>query len=122
MTNSQAKTSVSLESACALASEKLANSEFLVDRHSINKSDDYIDILISAKWLPKFSTISMEVMFLVSPTQKDNMQSNIDDEDIKDDIDSGAGEAFEDSLRALYPKFDWSYTVGEVKIKCKKAK
>jgi hypothetical protein len=122
MATSQTKTSVSLESACSLASEKLAKSEFLIDRHAINKGNDYIDILISAKWVPKFSTISIEVLFLVSSSQKDSMQSNIDDEGIKDDIDSGAGEAFEDALRTLHPKFDWSYTVGEVKIKCKKVK
>jgi len=114
------KFSVPLDSVCELAGKKLAESEYLVERHDIKKGDAYTDLSITAKWLPRHRVISIEVVFLVSSGQ-DSIKNYLTDDDIKDDIDSGAGESFEDALRSIYPKFDWSYSVGEVKMKCKKA-
>jgi hypothetical protein len=122
MSTTKPRASLPLDSASAFVVENLPNSEYLIERHSIAKGEDFSDISVTAKWLPEYETISVEVLFHVTGDQKDGMQNYIDDDDVKDDIDSGIGELFEQALRDQYPSYDWSCPIGEIKIKCKKTK
>ncbi len=122
MATTKVKTALPLDAVCTAVAGGLPNNEYLIDRHSIVKGEDYSDISVTAKWLPEYETISVELIFFVSADQKEGMQSYIDDDDVRDDIDSGVGELFENILQAQFPDFDWSYPIGEVKIKCKKVK
>jgi len=115
------KISLSLEQACAFLQKHLPSSEYLIERHSIIKGETYTDLSVSAKWLAEYETISVDVKFLVTAAQKKEMQPYLDDENYRDDIDSGIGELFEQALKEQYPKYDWSFPIGEVKIKCAKA-
>jgi hypothetical protein len=50
------------------------------------------------------------------------MKDYIEDDGVRDDIDSAVGELFESTLQEQYPDHDWSYPIGEVKLRCKKSK
>ncbi len=122
MATGKTKTSLPLDAVCMVVAESLPSNEYLIDRHSIVKGEDYSDISVIAKWSSEYETISVELVFLVSADQKEGMQSYIDDDDVRDDIDSGVGELFENALQAQFPGYDWSFPIGEVKIECKKVK
>ncbi len=109
-----------LDVICKNVTEQLPQSEYLIERHSILKGDTYSELSLSAKWLFEHETLSIELIFLVNKEKKQEMQAYIDDDDIRDDIDSAVGELFEDALQSTYPEHDWSYPIGEIKIKCKK--
>lgn len=89
---------LSLESSAALAVAKLENSEYLVERHSIVKGEDYTRVEVSAKWLTTHGTISVSVTFITNAVQYKALSNSIEDDELKDDIDSGIGEAFEEAL------------------------
>jgi len=122
MASTKTKTSLPLDAVCSTVAENLPNNEYMIERHSIVKGEDYTDVSVAAKWLPEYETISVELVFLVNGDQKDGMQGCLDDDDVRDDIDSGVGEQFENALQTLFPDYDWSYPIGEVKIKLKKIK
>lgn len=114
----KSKTSLSLDHASSFVAENLPNSEYLVERHSIVKGEDFSEVLVTAQWLLEYGTISVDVVFSVSKGQADGMQNYLDDDEIKDDIDSGIGELFEEALREQYPSYDWGYSIGAVNLRC----
>jgi hypothetical protein len=118
--SSNLKHSLSLEDACTEVGSLLPNSDYLIDRHSINIGEDYTAISVRAMWLLEYDTISIEVVFHVTPEQEESMTGQIEDDEIRDDIDSAIGELMESCLRSKYPEYDWSCPIGEVNIKCQK--
>lgn len=122
MAKKKPKTSLSLDNVCEYVAAKIPTNEYLTERHSIFKGDDYTEVSVAAKWLAEYETISVQVVFLVRAEQYESMQGHIDDDGTNDDIDSGVGELFEKALRDQFPSYDWSYPIGEVLIKCKKIK
>ena len=122
MTKQKSKTSLPLGRACKFVAENLPTSEYLTERHSIFKGEDYVDISVAANWLSEYETISVEVEFSVQAAQHESMQAHIHNDDTKDDIDSGIGELFENALQDEFPSYDWSYPIGEILIKCRKIK
>lgn len=109
-----------LDTVLATVSQKLPHSEYLVDRHSIEIAQDYLSVEVKAKWLPEYGTLSVTATFVGSAEQCEQIESNFDDEETKDDIDSGIGELLEEALKETYPKHDWECVIGEVRLAVKK--
>jgi hypothetical protein len=122
VTNKVPKTSLSLDSVCLAAKDLLSESEYLIERHSINIGEDYTSIQINAKWLAEYQSIALEVIFDVSKDQQNGMKQYLDDDEVKDDIDSAIGEIFEELLAKTYPSYDWRFPIGKVSIKIRKIK
>jgi hypothetical protein len=118
--SSNPKHSLPLAEICSEVAALLPTSEYLTERHSIYIGEDYFGISVNAKWLLEYDSISVELAFQVTETQEELMTSQIEDEDVRDDIDSAVGELIETLLREKYPEHDWSYPIGEVKINCEK--
>jgi len=113
--------SLPLDTVLATVSDKLPHSEYLVDRHSISIAQDYLSVDVKAKWLPEYGTLSVTATFIGSADQCEQMEANFDDEETKDDIDSGIGELIEEALKEIYPKHDWECVIGEVRLSVKKS-
>jgi len=110
---------LSLEPAISLATKNLPSSEYLVERHSININVDYLSVNFSAEWSLEFGSILVSVSFFVNEEQEQAFLANLDDDTIRDDIDSGIGKVFEEALREVYPEHDWNYIIGQVNIDVK---
>lgn len=95
------------------AGELLAQSEYLVDRLDIVQPRDYLDIRMTGDWNSEFGTAVIKVIFVCNKKQAKDLKYLLDDEDKADDLDSGAGEAFEAAIAEVYPKKKWNYCVGK---------
>lgn len=116
------KKSLSLEKSCLAVVNGLPESEYMIERHTIVKGEDYRDIVVSAKWADGSESVNVSVTFIVTADQQENMQGYLDDDDVRDDIDSAIGEIFESALQGEYPDYNMRSPVGSVTMKCKKKK
>jgi hypothetical protein len=118
------KRTLKLEKVCELCAARMPKNEYFLDRHDLAQGRDYNKLLISAKWSsdPESDSILIDAIFELSSEQYDAMKYNLQEEEFIDDLDSGLGEEFETALGDVYPGYDWSYTVGKVKVKAKKIK
>lgn len=104
-----------LQEVCIASVPLLMNSEFLVDRLEVLSPRDYLSLTVEAHW--KAENAIVTVTFEVTKGQNEDLNTRLEDESSRDDLDSGIGEAFEAALRQVYPKRQWGFPVGGVNWK-----